>query len=241
MMKKNPIEAKKSYLVILKSFTVFGVIFLIFGFLLGVSLGVNNYSGLEFDNIAQFIWYIIYFYLSYLLGFFIFKQVYIRNKGDFYFNEIKFLAYFLLFFYYFAVLFRTDFLNTNNIFYGFRFMLGFICPFWILMPLFLTNVKSKIDVYFCVLICVAEIIFWVVYFKIDGSDFYKSPNFVIVLMSSLIFTLTFPWYLSWLQKIDVNKWMAPLFFKKERFISKVISWIAIVLGGLFIFLFYLCI
>lgn len=199
-----------------------------------------NYSGLELDDIAQFIWYITYFYFAYLLGFCILKQVYIRNKDNICFDKVRVLIYFLLVAYYFLIFFRYYFFDIEHDLYGFRLMLGFIYPFWILTPLFLFNSKVKFNVYLCIVLCIVEIIFWFLFFKISGSDFYKRPTFVSVMISSLIFTLTFPRYLSWLQKIDVDKWVAPFFIKQERILSKVISWLAIVLGGLFMFLFYLC-
>lgn len=241
MMKTCSIEVKKFYPIVFKCFTIFGLIFVLFSFFLGLSVGLYNYSGLELDGIAQFIWYITYFYFAYLLGFCLLKHVYIRNKDNISFGKVEILIYLLLAAYYLFVFPRYYLFNGKHDLYGFRYMLGFIYPFWILTPLFLSHSKVKFNVCLCVMLCIVEIIFWILFFKINISDFYKSTNFVIVLISSLIFTLTFPWYLSWLQKIDVNKWVAPLFFKKERFISKVISWIAIVLGGLFIFLFYLCI
>ncbi|WP_333977667.1 hypothetical protein [Acinetobacter colistiniresistens] len=197
-----------------------------------------NYSGLESDDIALAIWYITYFYVAYLLGFCMLKQVYIRNKDNIYFDKVRALIYFLLAAYYFLIFPRYYFFDGKHDLYGFRFMLGFIYPFWILTPLFLSNFKVKFNVYLCIVLCMAEIIFWFLFFKISGSDFYKRPTFVSVMISSLIFTLTFPWYLSWLQKVDVDKWVAPLFLKKERAISWIISWIAIVSGGLFMLFFY---
>lgn len=232
-------EKDSPFAIILKGFSTFGLVFVLFSFFLGISVGLYNYSGLELDDIAQFIWYITYFYFAYLLGFFILKHVYIRNKDNICFDKVRVLIYFLLVAYYFLIFFRYYFFDIEHDLYGFRLMMGFIYPFWILTPLFLFNSKVKFNVYLCIVLCIVEIIFWILFFKVNVSDFYKRPNFVIVVISSLIFTLTFPRYLSWLQKIDVDKWVAPLFFKKERIISKILSWIAMVLGGLFMFLFYL--
>ncbi len=238
MMKAHSIEIKKSYSIVFKAFNVFGLIFLLFSFFLGLSVELYNYSGLESDDIALAIWYITYFYVAYLLGFCMLKQVYIRNKDNIYFDKVRALIYFLLAAYYFLIFPLYYFFDGKHDLYGFRFMLGFIYPFWILTPLFLSNFKVKFNVYLCIVLCMAEIIFWFLFFKISGSDFYKRPTFVSVMISSLIFTLTFPWYLSWLQKVDVDKWVAPLFLKKERAISWIISWIAIVSGGLFMLFFY---
>ncbi|GEM_PF-2066357 len=224
----------------LKSFAIFGLIFILFSFFSGLSVGLYNYSGLELDGIAQFIWCITYFYFAYLLGFCLLKHVYMRNKDNISFGKVEILTYLLLAAYYLFVFPRYYFFNGKHDLYGFRFILGFIYPFWILTPLFFSNFKAKFNVCLCVFLCIGEIIFWFLFFKIGGSDFYKRPTFVSVMISSIIFTLTFPRYLSWLQKIDVDKWVAPFFLKQERIISKMLSWIAMVLGGLFMFLFYLC-
>ncbi|PIL47155.1 hypothetical protein B4N87_20350, partial [Acinetobacter baumannii] len=66
-----------------------------------------------------------------------------------------------------------------------------------------------------------------------GSEFYKRPLSVAMFVSSLIFALTFPWYLSWLREIDIKKWVLPCFFKEDRFISKIVSWVTIGLGSCF--------
>ncbi|MFC3171639.1 hypothetical protein [Acinetobacter vivianii] len=233
-------EKDSPFTIILKGFSTFGLIFIFSGFYLGFSIELYSYTGLNIDNVALTVWYLSYFYISYLLGFCILKQVYIRNKDNISLDKVSILIYFLLAAYYFLIFPRYYLFDGKHDLYGFRLMLGFIYPFWILTPLFLSNSKVKFNVYLCLVLCIAEIIFWILFFKVNISDFYKRPNFLIVVISSLIFTLTFPRYLSWLQKIDVDKWVAPFFLKQERILSKVISWLAIVLGGLFMFLFYLC-
>ncbi|MCH7295607.1 hypothetical protein MMO41_09825 [Acinetobacter sp. ANC 5442] len=232
-------EKDSPFAIILKGFPTFGLIFIFSGFYLGLSVELYSYTGLNIDNIALAVWYITYFYVAYLFGFCILKQVYIRNKDNICFDKVRILIYFLLASYYFLIFPRYYFLDGTHDLYGFRFMLGFIYPFWILTPLFFSNSKFKFNVYLCIVLCIVEIIFWILFFKVNFSDFYKRSTFVSVMISSLIFTLTFSWYLSWLQKIDVDKWVAPFFLKQERIISKILSWIAMVLGGLFMFLFYL--
>ncbi|WP_332605354.1 hypothetical protein [Acinetobacter sp. ESBL14] len=231
-------EKDSPFAIILKGFSTFGLIFIFSGFYLGFSIELYSYTGLNIDNFALAVWYLSYFYISYLLGFCILKQVYIRNKDNICFDKVSILIYFLLAAYYFLIFPRYYFFDGKHDLYGFRLMLGFIYPFWILTPLFFSNFKTKFNVYLCVFLCIAEIIFWFLFFKTSGFDFYKRPTFVSVMISSLIFTLTFPRYLSWLKKIDVDKWVTPLFLKKERAISWIISWIAIVSGGLFMLLFY---
>jgi hypothetical protein len=233
-------EKDSPFSIVLKGFSTFGLIFVFSGFYLGLSIELYSFSGLNVDNVALVVWYITYFHVAYFLGFCILKQVYIRNKDNICFDKVRVLIYFLLVAYYFLIFLQYYFFDMKHDLYGFRFMLGFIYPFWILTPLFFSNFKTKFNVYLCIFLCIAEIIFWFLFFKTGGSDFYKRPTFVSVMISSLIFTLTFPRYLTWLQKIDVDKWVAPLFLKQERIISKMLSWIAMVLGSLFMFLFYLC-
>ncbi|WP_228156337.1 hypothetical protein [Acinetobacter seifertii] len=72
----------------------------------------------------------------------------------------------------------------------------------------------------------------------SGDEFYKRPSSIGMFAGTLIFALTFPLYLSWLKKIDINKWVLPFFFKEDRFISKLISGVVIGIGSLFMFLFY---
>lgn len=149
------------------------------------------------------------------------------------------LSLILFFLYYIIVFPRYYFLDGDHDLYGFRLGFGFVFPFWTLTPIFITNLKNKFYIYLCVLLCVLEVIFWVMFFKMSESEFYKRPSSVAMFTSSLVFALTFPWYLSWLREIDINKWVLPFFFKEDRFISKLISWVVIGLGSLFMFLFYL--
>ncbi|KZA56316.1 hypothetical protein LV49_03552 [Acinetobacter baumannii] len=141
--------------------------------------------------------------------------------------------------YYVIVPLRCFLVEIHDGLYGFRLGFGFVFPFWILTPIFITNLKDKFYIYLCVLLCALEVIFWILFSKMSGSEFYKRPLSVAIFVSSLIFVLTFPWYLSWLREIDINKWVLPFFFKEDRFISKLISWVAIGLGSCFMFLFYL--
>ncbi|YCO58459.1 hypothetical protein ACL9Z5_001740 [Acinetobacter calcoaceticus] len=148
-------------------------------------------------------------------------------------NRVKFLSLIFFALYYIIISLRFFLFDINNDLYGFRF--GFVFPFWTLTPIFITNLKNKFYIYLCVLLCALEVIFWVMFFKMSESEFYKRPSSVAMFTSSLVFALTFPWYLSWLREIDINKWVLPFFFKEDRFISKLISWVVIGLGSLFMF------
>ncbi|WP_430613832.1 hypothetical protein [Acinetobacter baumannii] len=136
-------------------------------------------------------------------------------------NQVKFLSLIFFTLYYVIVPLRCFLVEIHDGLYGFRLGFGFVFPFWTLTPIFITNQKNKFYIYLCVLLCALEVIFWILFSKMSGSKFYKRPLSVAMFVSSLIFALTFPWYLSWLREIDIKKWVLPCFFKEDRFISMI--------------------
>lgn len=230
VIESSVIKEKSPFFIITKNLFIFGSLWVLFLFLYGI-----------FDPESYFsiFIYLINFYITYFFGYLIFKPI-VTNLDSNTLNRVKFLSLLLLALYYIIVPLRCFLFDINNDLYGLRLGFGFIYPFWILTPTFITNLKNKFYIYLCVLLCALEVIFWILFFKMSGSEFYKRPPSVGMFVSSLIFALTFPWYLSWLREIDINKWVLPFFFKEDRFISKLISWVAIGLGCFFMFFFYLC-
>ncbi|EXH13975.1 MULTISPECIES: hypothetical protein [Acinetobacter] len=228
MINSSIIRKKSSIFIIIKGFFIFGLIWL---------LSLVLYGLINFESYYSSIIYLINFYITYFIGYFVFKNV-IGSSDCNDVDRVKYLSLILFFIYYIIVFPRYYLLEGKHDLYGFRLIFGFIYPIWILTPIFITNPKSKFYVYLCILLCTLEVIFWILFFKMSGSEFYKRPSFVSVLISSFIFALTFPWYLSWLRKIDIKKWTFPFFFKENSFISKLISWVAIGFGSFFMFLFF---
>ncbi|WP_336002772.1 hypothetical protein [Acinetobacter pittii] len=229
IIKPSVLRTKSPFFIIAKNFFIFGLLWVLFLFLYGV-----------FDQESYFFIfiYLISFYATYFFGYLISKPI-VSDLDSNTLNRVKFLSLIFFALYYVIIPLRFFLFDINNDLYGFRLGFGLVFPFWTLTPIFITNLKNKFYIYLCVLLCAIEVIFWVMFFKMSGSEFYKRPSSVAMFTSSLIFALTFPWYLSWLRAIDINKWVLPFFFKEDRFISKLISWIVIGLGSLFMFLFYL--
>lgn len=228
----------KSLTIIFKGFFVFGVIFLFSGLFLGLLYELYGYSNLEVDNMALTLWYIFYFYCSYFFGYCFLKNIYDRNFDCVNLNQVFNWVLLLLVAYYLVILKRYYFDDVKHGLYGLRLYFGFIYPFWILTPIFILKKKSGFYAYVCAALCIVEATFWFLLFKLNGSTFYESPSFTGMLISSAIFSLSFPWYVIWLQKIDFKKYTSLLFIKKYKFISRAISLIGIFLGGIFMFLFY---
>lgn len=237
-MKSDSIEAQSPLFFILKCFSTFGLIFLCSVFYLSISINLYELSGLKIDSLALTVWYLSYFYLSYLFGFCILKMIHLRNTNiDF--AIVKVLVYVLVSIYYLVLLLRYYSFDIKHDMYGFRVILGYIYPFWMFTPLLFSNFKVKYHLYFLIILCVAEILLWFLFFHTNSSNFYEEPFvYVCVLISSLIFIVTFPWYVSWLNTINIHKWLSPFFLKEENIISKLISWVVIVIGVLFMFLFF---
>ncbi|PIL61537.1 hypothetical protein, partial [Acinetobacter baumannii] len=181
--------------------------------------------------------YLISFYATYFFGYLISKPI-VADLDSNTLNQVKFLSLIFFTLYYVIVPLRCFLVEIHDGLYGFRLGFGFVFPFWTLTPIFITNQKNKFYIYLCVLLCALEVIFWILFSKMSGSEFYKRPLSVAMFVSSLIFALTFPWYLSWLREIDIKKWVLPCFFKEDRFISKIVSWVTIGLGSCFMSLFY---
>ncbi|MEO9278504.1 hypothetical protein ABFY81_01145 [Acinetobacter sp. WA-87] len=229
VIEQSVLRTKSPFFIIAKNFFIFGLLWILSSFLYGV---------FDYESYSSIFIYLISFYATYFFGYLISKPIVLDLDSNT-FNRVKFLSLIFFALYYVIIPLRFFLFDINNELYGFRVGFGFVFPFWTLTPIFITNLKNKFYIYLCVLLCALEVIFWILFFKMSGSEFYKRPSFVAMFTSSLVFALTFPWYLSWLREIDINKWVLPFFFKEYRFTSKLISWIAIGLGSLFMFLFYL--
>ncbi|MDV7459332.1 hypothetical protein R4643_17885 [Acinetobacter baumannii] len=223
------LRTKSPFFIIAKNFFIFGLLWILSLFLYGV---------FYYDSYYSIIIYLISFYATYFFGYLISKPI-VADLDSNTLNQVKFLSLIFFTLYYVIVPLRCFLVEIHDGLYGFRMGFGFVFPFWTLTPIFITNLKDKFYIYLCVLLCALEVIFWILFSKMSGSEFYKRPLSVAIFISSIIFALTFPWYLSWLREIDINKWVLPFFFKGDRFISKLISWVAIGLGSCFMFLFYL--
>lgn len=230
LIELSVLRTKSPFFIIAKNFFIFGLLWVLFLFLYGV-----------FDPESYFFIfiYLISFYATYFFGYLISKPI-VSDLDSKTLNRVKFLSLIFFALYYVIIPLRFFLFDINNDLYGFRLGFGLVFPFWTLTPIFITNLKNKFYIYLCILLCALEVIFWVIFFKMSDSEFYKRSSSVAMFTSSLIFALTFPWYLSWLREIDINKWVLSFFFKEDRFISKLISWIAIGLGSCFMLLFYLC-
>ncbi|MEQ1343765.1 hypothetical protein [Acinetobacter seifertii] len=222
-------RTKSPFFIIAKNFFIFGLLWILSSFLYGV---------FDYESYSSIFIYLISFYAIYFFGYLISKPIVLDLDSNT-LNRVKFLSLIFFALYYIIVPLRCFLVEIHHGLYGFRLGFGFVFPFWILTPIFITNLKNKFYIYLCVLLCALEVIFWVMFFKMTESEFYKRPSSVAMFTSSLVFALTFPWYLSWLREIDINKWILPFFFKEDRFISKLISGVVIGLGSLFMFLFYL--
>lgn len=230
VIEPSVLRTKSPFFIIAKNFFIFGLLWILSLFLYGV---------FDYESYSSIFIYLISFYTTYFFGYLILKSV-VTDLDDNSVKRVRNLSLILFSLYYVIVFPRYNFLGGDHDLYGLRLMFGFIYPVWILTPIFITNPKNKLYIYLCVLLCVLEVIFWILFFKISGSKFYKNPLSVSMFAGTLIYALTFPLYLFWLRKIDINKWVLPFFFKEHRFISKLISWVAIGLGSSFMFLFYLC-
>ncbi|MFI8146838.1 hypothetical protein [Acinetobacter sp. ABJ_C5_2] len=229
VIEPSVLRTKSPFFIIAKNFFIFGLLWILSSFLYGV---------FDYESYSSIFIYLISFYATYFFGYLISKPI-VSDLDSNTLNRVKFLSLIFFTLYYVIVPIRCFLVEIHHGLYGLRLMFGFIYPFWILTPIFITNLKNKFYIYLCVLLCALEVIFWILFFKMSGSEFYKRPSSVAMFTSSLVFALTFPLYLSWLKKIDINKWVLPFFFKEDRFISKLISWVVIGLGSLFMFLFYL--
>jgi len=229
MIEPSVLRTKSPFSIIAKNFFIFGLLWILSSFLYGV---------FDYESYSSIFIYLISFYAIYFFGYLISKPI-LADLDSNTLNRVKFLSLIFFALYYIIIPLRFFLFDINNDLYGFRLGFGFIFPFWTLTPIFITNLKNKFYIYLCVLLCALEVIFWVMFFKMSESEIYKRPSSVAMFTSSIIFALTFPWYLSWLREIDINKWVLPFFFKEDRFISKLISWIVIGLGSLFMLLFYL--
>jgi len=228
MIEPSVLRTKSPFFIIAKNFFIFGLLWILSLFLYG-----------DFDTKSYFFIfiYLISFYATYFLGYLISKPI-LADLDSNTLNHVKFLSLIFFTLYYVIVPLRCFLVEIHDGLYGFRLGFGFVFPFWTLTPIFIINLKDKFYIYLCVLLCALEVIFWILLSKMSGSEFYKRPLSVAMFVDSLIFALTFPWYLSWLREIDIKKWVLPFFFKEDRFISKVISWVTIGLGSCFMFLFY---
>ncbi|WP_331422273.1 hypothetical protein [Acinetobacter nosocomialis] len=229
VIEPSALRTKSPFFIIAKNFFIFGLLWILSSFLYGV---------FDYESYSSIFIYLISFYAIYFFGYLISKPIVLDLDSNT-LNRVKFLSLVFFTLYYVIVPIRCFLVETHHGLYGFRLVLGVVFPFWTLTPIFITNLKNKFYIYLCVLLCALEVIFWVMFFKMTESEFYKRPSFVAMFTSSLVFALTFPCYLSWLREIDINKWVLPFFFKEDRFISKLISWVVIGLGSLFMFLFYL--
>jgi len=229
VIESSVLRTKSPFFIIAKNFFIFGLLWILSSFLYGV---------FDYESYSSIFIYLISFYTTYFFGYLISKPI-VSDLDSNTLNRVKFLSLIFFTLYYVIVPIRCFLVEIHHGLYGFRLDFGFVFPFWTLTPIFITNLKNKFYIYLCVLLCALEVIFWVMFFKMSGSEFYKRPSSVAMFTSSLVFALTFPWYLSWLREIDINKWVLPFFFKEDRFISKLISWVAIGLGSFFMFLFYL--
>lgn len=229
MIEPSVLKTKSPFFIIAKNFFIFGLLWILSSFLYGV---------FDYESYSSIFIYLISFYAIYFFGYLISKPI-LADLDSNTLNRVKFLSLIFFALYYVIIPLRFFLFDINSELYGFRVGFGFVFPLWTLTPIFITNLKNKFYIYLCVLLCAIEVIFWVMFFKMSGSEFYKRPSSVAMFTSSLVFALTFPWYLSWLREIDINKWVLPFFFKEDRFISKLISWVVIGLGSLFMFLFYL--
>ncbi|MDS7929707.1 hypothetical protein RMB13_09490 [Acinetobacter sp. V102_4] len=230
MIEPSVPRTKSPFFIIAKNFFIFGLLWILSLFLYGI---------FEYDSYFSIFIYLISFYATYFFGYLISKPIVLDLDSNT-LNRVKFLSLIFFTLYYVIVPLRCFLFDIHNDLYGFRLVFGFVFPFWTLTPIFITNLKNKFYIYLCVLLCALEVIFGILFFKMSESEFYKIPLSVGMFVGSLIFALTFPWYLSWLREIDINKWVLPFFFKEDRFISKLISWVAIGLGCFFMFFFYLC-
>ncbi|MEN8405689.1 hypothetical protein [Acinetobacter seifertii] len=229
VIEQSVLRTKSPFFIIAKNFFIFGLLWILSSFLYGV---------FDYESYSSIFIYLISFYAIYFFGYLISKPI--LTDLDFNtLNRVKFLSLMFFALYYVIVPLRFFLFDINNELYGFRLGFGLVFPLWTLTPIFITNLKNKFYIYLCVLLCAIEVIFWVIFFKMSESEFYKRPSSVAMFTSSLIFALTFPLYLYWLREIDIKKWVSPFFFKEDRFISKLISWVVIGLGSLFMFLFYL--
>jgi len=229
VIESSVIKEKSPFFIITKNFFIFGLLWILSSFLYGV---------FDYDSYSSIFIYLISFYAIYFFGYLISKPI-LADLDSNTLNRVKFLSLIFFALYYVIVPLRCFLFEIQHDLYGFRLFFGFVFPFWTLTPIFITNLKNKFYIYLCVLLCALEVIFWKLFFKMSESEFYKIPLSVGMFTSSLVFALTFPWYLSWLREIDINKWVLPFFFKEDRFISKLISRVAIGLGSFFMFLFYL--
>lgn len=230
MIEPSVLRNKSPFFIITKNFFIFGFLWILSLFL---------YGNFEYESYFSIFTYLISFYATYFFGYLIFKPI-LTDLDDDSVKRVRNLSLILFAFYYVIVPLRSFLVEIHDGLYGLRLMFGFIYPFWILTPIFITNPKNKFYLYLCVLLCALEVMFWILFFKMSGPEFYKRPSSVGMFAGTLIFALTFPLYLSWLRKIDINKWVLPFFFKEDRFISKLISWVVIGLGSVFMLLFYSC-
>lgn len=229
VIEPSVLRTKSPFFIIAKNFFIFGLFWILSLFLYGV---------FDYESYFSIFTYLISFYAIYFFGYLILKPVVTDLDYDSV-KRVSNLSLILFALYYVIVPLRSFLVEIHDGLYGLRLMFGFIYPFWILTPIFIINLKNKFYIYLCVLLCALEVIFCILFFKMSGSEFYKRLSSVAMFTSSLVFALTFPLYLSWLKKIDINKWVLPFFFKEDRFISKLISGVVIGLGSLFMFLFYL--
>ncbi|MEQ1110094.1 hypothetical protein [Acinetobacter seifertii] len=229
VIEPSVLRTKSPFFIIAKNFFIFGLLWILSLFLYGV---------FDYESYSSIFIYLISFYAVYFLEYLILKPVVTDLDYDSV-KRVSNLSLILFALYYVIVPLRGFLVEIHHDLYGLRLMFGFIYPIWILTPIFITNPKNKFYIYLCVLVCALEVIFWILFFKMTGSKFYKDPLSVSMFAGNFIFALTFPLYLSWLRKIDINKWVLPFFFKEHRFISKLISWVVIGLGSFFMFLFYL--
>ncbi|MGE8600905.1 MAG: hypothetical protein ACN6N2_16330 [Acinetobacter calcoaceticus] len=227
MIEPSVLRTKSPFFIIAKNFFIFGLLWILSLFL---------YGGFDTKSYFSIFIYLISFYATYFFGYLISKPI-VADLDSNTLNRVKFLSLIFFTFYYVIVPLRCFLVEIHDGLYG-LYGFSFVFPFWTLTPIFITNQKNKFYIYLCVLLCALEVIFWILFSKMSGSEFYKRPLSVAMFVSSLIFALTFPWYLSWLREIDIKKWVLPFFFKEDRFISKVISWVTIGLGSCFMFLFY---
>lgn len=225
------LRTKSSFFIITKNFFIFGFLWILSLFL------CRNF---DYESYFSIFIYLTNFYITYFFGYLIFKPI-VRDLDHDSVKRVKNLSLILFVLYYTKVPLRSFLFGIPHSLYDYRIGIGFVFvyPFWLLTPIFITNLKNKFYIYLCVVLCVLEVISGILFFKMSGDEFYKRPSSVGIFAGTLIFALTFPLYLSWLKKIDINKWVLPFFFKEDRFISKLISGVVIGLGSLFMFLFYL--
>ncbi len=215
--------------LILQNYFITGFVWSFFSFF-SIFMAFEFNENLFIDCLVVF----FNFYLSFTIVF-IFLINILGGKSDKCFNILILtrVIYFLLFFYYFVLVIRYSFFDLNDGFYGFRFLYGSIAPFFILSPLFILDVRFRFNFLLCLICCFFEIIFCLFLIFLSDHSFLDRSYFFSIVVNSLLFSLIFPYFFSFLKKIKSLK------LSQNNTLFSVCSWISVFFGLVFLIFFYL--